>query len=80
MIDLGVGLLLVATIFQLFDGLQAVTTGALRGLGNTQIAMFVNLVGHWALGLPIAWLLCFHYGFGAQGLWIGLASGLIVAM
>jgi len=78
-IELGVGLLLIATIFQLFDGLQAVTTGALRGLGNTQIAMFVNLVGHWALGLPIAWLLCFHYGFGAQGLWMGLAFGLIFA-
>lgn len=78
-IALGVGLLLVAAVFQLFDGVQAVTTGALRGLGNTQIAMFVNLVGHWGLGLPVAYLLCFRYGYGVQGLWIGLAFGLTFA-
>ena len=75
-IELGAGLFLVAAVFQLFDGVQAVTTGALRGLGNTQIAMFVNLVGHWALGLPVAYLLCFQYGYGVQGLWMGLAFGL----
>lgn len=78
-IELGAGLLIVAAVFQLFDGVQAVTTGALRGLGNTQIAMFVNLIGHWALGLPIAYLLCFRYGYGVQGLWVGLAFGLIFA-
>ena len=78
-IELGVGLLLVAAVFQLFDGVQAVATGALRGLGNTQIAMFVNLIGHWALGLPIAYLLCFRYGYGVQGLWMGLAFGLTFA-
>jgi len=76
-IELGAGLFIVASVFQLFDGVQAVTTGALRGLGNTQIAMFVNLVGHWAFGLPVAYLLCFHYGYGVQGLWMGLAFGLI---
>jgi multidrug resistance protein, MATE family len=75
---LGAGLLLVAAVFQLFDGVQAVATGALRGLGNTQTPMFVNLVGHWMLGLPTAYLLCFRYGWGVQGLWMGLASGLIV--
>jgi MATE family multidrug resistance protein len=41
--------------------------------------MFVNLVGHWGLGLPTAYLLCFRYGWGAQGLWVGLAFGLIFA-
>ena len=76
-IQLGAGLFLVAAVFQLFDGVQAVTTGALRGLGNTQTAMFVNLAGHWALGLPIAYLLCFQYGYGVQGLWMGLAFGLM---
>ena len=53
-LEVGVGLFLVAAVFQLFDGVQAVTTGALRGLGNTQTPMFVNLVGHWVIGLPIA--------------------------
>jgi len=77
-IRIGVGLLLVAAVFQLFDGMQAVATGALRGLGNTHTPMLVNLVGHWLMGLPIAYVLCFNRGLGAQGLWIGLASGLIV--
>lgn len=77
-IQIGVGLLLVAAVFQLFDGVQAVTTGALRGLGDTRTPMIVNLVGHWLIGLPLAYALCFHYGWGAQGLWMGLAAGLIV--
>ena len=73
-----ISLFLVAAVFQLCDGLQTVTTGALRGLGNTRTPMFVNLVGHWLIGLPLAWILCFEYGWGAQGLWIGLATGLIL--
>ena len=73
-----ISLFLVAAVFQLFDGMQAVTTGALRGLGNTRTPMFVNLVGHWLIGLPLAWILCFEYGWGAQGLWVGLAAGLIL--
>lgn len=76
-IRIGVGLLAVAAIFQLFDGVQTVTTGALRGLGDTRTPMIVNFVGHWILGLPLAWLLCFRYGYDAQGLWMGLAVGLI---
>jgi len=75
-IQLGVGLLLVAAVFQLVDGVQAVATGALRGLGNTHTPLLVNLIGHWALGVPAAYLLCFRYGWGVQGLWVGLALGL----
>jgi len=77
-IQIGIGLLLVAAVFQLFDGVQAVATGALRGLGNTHTPMLVNLVGHWLMGLPVAYVLCFQRGLGAQGLWMGLAFGLIV--
>ncbi len=77
-IEVGVGLFLVAAVFQLFDGVQTVTTGALRGLGNTQTPMVVNLIGHWAIGLPVAYVLCFHRGWGVQGLWAGLALGLIL--
>jgi MATE family multidrug resistance protein len=77
-IDVGVGLFLVAAVFQLFDGLQTVTTGALRGLGNTKTPMLANLIGHWGIGLPIAYLLCFQRGWGVQGLWAGLAIGLIL--
>lgn len=71
-------LLLVAALFQLFDGLQVVVTGALRGAGDTRTPMFVNLMGHLLLGLPIGYVLCFVLGYGVTGLWIGLSVGLIV--
>lgn len=77
-VELGASLLIVAAVFQLFDGLQAVATGALRGLGSTRMAMLVNLAGHWLIGLPIAYVLCFPLGFGVRGLWLGLSTGLIV--
>jgi MATE family multidrug resistance protein len=77
-IEVGAGLLFIAAVFQLFDGMQTVTTGALRGLGNTHLPMFVNLIGHWAIGLPLAYYLCFGRGWGVHGLWTGLALGLIL--
>jgi multidrug resistance protein, MATE family len=70
-------LLLVAGIFQVFDGLQAVSTGVLRGLGDTRTPMVCNLAGHWLLGLPVGYALCFWGGWGVVGLWVGLSSGLI---
>lgn len=73
----GAQLLLIAAAFQLFDGLQIVMTGALRGIGNTRLPMLTNLFGYWALGLPIGAVLCFHFGLGVAGLWIGLSIGLI---
>jgi len=75
---LGSSLLLVAAVFQLFDGLQGVTTGALRGLGDTRTPMITNLAGHWFFGLPVGYTLCFVLGLGVIGLWIGLSVGLIV--
>jgi MATE family multidrug resistance protein len=77
-LSIGVALLFVAAVFQLFDGLQGVTTGALRGLGDTHTAMFWNLGGHWAVGLPLGYVLCFRYGLGVVGLWWGLSVGLII--
>lgn len=77
-VTLGASLLLVAAVFQLFDGLQAVATGALRGLGDTRTAMIVNFAAHWLVGLPVAYVLCFNRGLGVIGLWIGLSVGLIV--
>jgi MATE family multidrug resistance protein len=74
----GVSLLFVAAVFQLFDGLQGVTTGALRGLGDTRTPMLWNLAGHWLLGMPLGYTLCFVLGWGVTGLWWGLSAGLIV--
>jgi MATE family multidrug resistance protein len=77
-IELGVVLLFICAVFQLFDGLQTVTTGALRGLGDTRTPMAANLVGHWVIGLPVGYALCFSYGWGVAGLWTGLSIGLIL--
>lgn len=77
-IAVGARLLLVAAAFQLFDGVQAVTTGALRGSGDTQTPMFANLVAYWLIGLPVGALLCFRFGRGALGIWIGLCVGLVI--
>ncbi len=76
---LGSSLLLVAAVFQLFDGLQGVATGVLRGLGDTRTPMATNLAAHWLVGLPVGYSLCFVFGFGVIGLWIGLSTGLILA-
>jgi MATE family multidrug resistance protein len=76
-IAIGVKLLYIAALFQLFDGFQVVATGALRGAGDTRTPMLVNLIGHWALGLPIGWWLCFRWNWGAPGIWAGLSIGLI---
>ena len=78
-IDIGVRLLRIAAAFQLFDGTQAVATGVLRGLGETRMPMIVNVVGHWVFGLPSGYALCFVFGWGVTGLWVGLSIGLVIA-
>jgi MATE family multidrug resistance protein len=74
----GAALLIVAAFFQLFDGLQVVATGALRGTGDTRTPMICHLGGYGLIGLPLGCFLCFHYHWGAVGLWIGLCLALIV--
>ena len=76
---LGSALLFVAAVFQIFDGLQGVATGVLRGLGDTRTPMVTNLAAHWFFGLPVGYSLCFVFGFGVIGLWIGLSTGLTIA-
>ena len=71
-----VPVLLVAAVFQLSDGLQAIGAGILRGAGDTTFPLASNLVGHWLVGLPIALYLGFHRNMGIVGLWWGLCAGL----
>ena len=78
-IDIGARLLRIAAAFQLFDGTQAVATGVLRGLGETRMPMIVNVIGHWVFGLPAGYALCFVFGWGVTGLWVGLSIGLVIA-
>jgi multidrug resistance protein, MATE family len=77
-IQVGATLLLVAAAFQLFDGLQTVATGALRGTGETRTPMLANLIAYWFIGLPVGYVLCFRLGWGALGIWIGLCAGLMI--
>ena len=70
-------ILRVAAFFQLFDGLQIVVTGSLRGAGDTRTPMVCHLIGYWVIGLPLGAMLCFGRGLGAAGLWMGLSAGLI---
>ena len=77
-IRVGASLLLVAAAFQLFDGLQTVATGALRGAGDTRTPMFANFVAYWLIGLPLGYLLAFRMEWGALGIWIGLCIGLMI--
>jgi MATE family multidrug resistance protein len=73
-----VPLIRIAAVFQLFDGMQAVGAGALRGAGDTRIGMWANLLGHFVVGLPLAILLAFPLGLGGPGLWWGLTAGLTI--
>lgn len=69
-------LLVVVAAFQIADGLQAVGAGAMRGASMTRFTFVANMVGHWLIGLPVAWLLSEHLKLGVTGIWWGLCAGL----
>lgn len=66
----------IAGVFQVFDGIQAVAAGVLRGIGDTHAPAIINVVGFWLIGLPVSWVLAFRFGGGAIGLWWGIVVGL----
>ena len=72
-------LLLVAAVFQISDGLQVVVLGALRGLQDVKIPMYMTFVAYWVVGFPISIYLGLYTSFGASGIWLGLLAGLSVA-
>lgn len=71
-----VKLLFLAGIFQLADGTQIVSSGALRGLGETKVPMYTTMAGYWLLGLPLGYFLCFSLALGAVGMWISFVISL----
>jgi hypothetical protein len=73
-----VGLLPLAACFQLFDGAQVVCFGVLRGAGDTRVPPLFNLLGYWALGIPVGYFLGFKLGWGPEGIWIGLILALMM--
>ena len=73
-----INLLAAGAAFQLFDGIQTVATGALRGTGDTRTPMLCHFSAYWLLGLPLGAWLCFRRHWGALGLWVGLSFSLIL--
>jgi len=78
-VPLAVSFLAIAGIFQIFDGIQALSSGALRGLKDTRVPMIIALVSYWAIGLSSGYGLAFLLGWGGAGIWWGLAAGLAAA-
>jgi len=76
-VALTAALLPIAGVFQVFDGLQVVSLGLLRGLGDTRVPVIAGLAGFWGIGMPVSLVLGFVLDFGAPGLWWGLVVGLV---
>lgn len=68
----------IAGVFQVFDGLQVVSSGVLRGIGDTRAPMVVNLLGFWLIGIPCGVALAFRTSLGPRGVWWGLTIGLVL--
>jgi MATE family multidrug resistance protein len=77
-ISAAAGILPIAAAFQLFDGIQVTGGGVLRGMGSTVPAAMTNLVGYYAVALPLAWWFGLHTHWGLAGIWWGLALGLLL--
>jgi MATE family multidrug resistance protein len=72
-------LLLIAAIFQISDGIQVVVLGALRGLQDVKVPMYITFVAYWVVGFPISFYLGKYTDLKAVGVWIGLLAGLTAA-
>jgi MATE family multidrug resistance protein len=71
-------LLVLGASFFVFDGIQTIASGALRGLNDTRAPLFLSAIGFWVVGFSCAYALGFPFGFGAYGIWVGLTLGLFV--
>ena len=76
LVGIALQLLVIAAVFQVFDGVQAIAVGALRGYRDTAIPLLLAVIGYWGIGFAGGWLLAFPAGYGPIGLWSGLAVGL----
>jgi MATE family multidrug resistance protein len=78
-ISIASSLLIIAALFQMFDGTQAVGVGILRGIADTRVPMIISFVAYWIVGLPGGYLLGFIFKLGVQGVWIALLCSLLVS-
>jgi len=75
-ISIASSLLVIAALFQLSDGTQAVGIGILRGITDVKVPTVITFIAYWIIGLPIGYLLGFTFVLGVQGVWVGLLIGL----
>jgi multidrug resistance protein, MATE family len=78
-INIAAGLIIIAALFQISDGVQVVGLGALRGLEDVKVPGMISLLAYWVVALPIGYVLGFTLRGGANGIWTGLLFGLTVA-
>ena len=77
-IGIASSLLIIAGLFQISDGVQVLSLGALRGLEDVKMPTILTFVAYWVISLPLGYLMAFHLGLGPQGVWYGLLSGLTI--
>lgn len=75
----GTALLAVGALFQLFDAMQVIGLGLLRGVQDTRAPLVIATVSYWLIGVPASYVLAFRFGLAGPGLWLGLALGLAMA-
>ncbi|UEG51520.1 MATE family efflux transporter [Mucilaginibacter daejeonensis] len=78
-ISVASGLLIIAALFQVFDGTQVIGLGILRGMGDVNVPTLITFLAYWVVGLPLGYVLGLKLGLGAEGVWYGLVAGLAVA-
>ncbi|WP_196894306.1 MATE family efflux transporter [Aureivirga marina] len=75
-VEIASGLLILAALFQLSDGLQVVIIGSLRGMQDVIIPTILTLIAYWFIGFPVSYYFGLHTNLGTKGIWIGLLTGL----
>ncbi len=78
-IPIAAQMLIIAGLFQLSDGIQVISMGALRGMTDVKVPTAIAFLAYWAVGLPFGYVLGFVFGYGANGIWVGLLTGLTFA-
>jgi MATE family, multidrug efflux pump len=78
-ISMSTSLLVVAAVFQIFDGNQVINSAALRGITDVKVPALITFVAYWLIALPVGYLLGIRWGYGPTGIWSGLAAGLAAA-
>ena len=78
-IEIAIPMLIVGVVALILDGTQKIVYGVLQGLQDTKIPVLLSIPAFWGIGLTLGYILCFSYGMGGVGLWIGQSLGLAIA-